>query len=142
MIDIRPFKVEDLREFEPAERNGRAKQEAMAPMLEQAACSFTAYDDFGVIGCGGLIPIHEDRLLAWTSVSNNPRSIIHAVRLLREYLGKQTARRIETVVDVDDEVCHKWVKALGFSPEGPPMLYFNRDGSAAQLYVRYNHDGA
>lgn len=138
MIEFVPFKVEHLWEFEPAERNGREKQEALAQTAEGHQFAFTALRGSEVLGCGGLYPIHENRLIAWTSVSKKAPAAT-AVRLLRKYLDGQDAKRIETTVDIDDNLCHKWVRVLGFEPEGPPMKYFNRDGTAAQLYVRYNH---
>lgn len=136
--DFIDFKLEHLWQFEPSERNGRAKQQQFGHLLAQHSAAFTAVDADGVIGCGGLLPIYPHRALAWTSVSRRA-SAIFFVRFLREYLDRQTIRRIETVVDVDDKLCHKWVALLGFVPEGPPLQYYNADGSAAQMYVRYHH---
>ena len=136
--DFIDFKLEHLWQFEPSERNGRAKQHQFGHLLAQHSAAFTAIDADGVIGCGGLLPIYPHRALAWTSVSRRA-SAIFFVRFLREYLDRQTIRRVETVVDVDDKLCHKWVALLGFVPEGPPLQYYNADGSAAQMYVRYHH---
>jgi len=136
--DFIEFKLEHLWQFEPSERNGRAKQQQFGHLLAQHSAAFTAVDAEGVIGCGGLLPIYPHRALAWTSVSRRA-SAIFFVRFLREYLDRQTIRRIETVVDVDDKLCHKWVALLGFVPEGSPLQYYNADGSAAQMYVRYRH---
>ena len=136
--DFIDFKLEHLWQFEPSERNGRAKQHQFGHLLAQHSAAFTAVDADGVVGCGGLLPIYPHRALAWTSVSRRA-SAIFFVRFLREYLDRQTIRRVETVVDVDDKLCHKWVALLGFVPEGPPLQYYNADGSAAQMYVRYHH---
>lgn len=136
--DFIEFKLEHLWQFEPSERNGRAKQQQFGHLLAQHSAAFTAVDAEGVIGCGGLLPIYPHRALAWTSVSRRA-SAIFFVRFLREYLDRQTVRRVETVVDVDDKLCHKWVTLLGFVPEGPPLQYYNADGSDAQMYVRYRH---
>jgi len=136
--DFIEFKLEHLWQFEPSERNGRAKQHQFGHLLAQHSAAFTAVDAEGVIGCGGLLPIYPHRALDWTSVSRRANAIFF-VRFLREYLDRQNIRRIETVVDVDDKLCHKWVALLGFVPEGPPLQYYNADGSAAQMYVRYHH---
>lgn len=134
--DFIDFKLEHLWAFEPAERNGRAKQQQFGHLLAQHSAAFTAVDAEGVIGCGGLVPVYPHRALAWTSVSRRA-SAVFFVRFLREYLDQQAIARIETVVDAEDDLCHKWVRLLGFSPEGPPMRHYNADGSAAQIYVRY-----
>ena len=135
-LDFIDFKLEHLWQFEPAERNGRAKQQQFGHLLAQHSAAFTAVDAEGVVGCGGLVPIYPHRALAWTSVSSRA-SAIYLVRFLKEYLDQQTIARIETVVDEEDKLCHKWVQLLGFAPEGPPMRHYNADGSAAQVYVRY-----
>ena len=135
-LDFIDFKLEHLWQFDPAERNGRAKQQQFGHLLAQHSAAFTAVDAGGVVGCGGLVPIYPHRALAWTSVSSRA-SAIYLVRFLKGYLDQQTIARIETVVDEEDKLCHKWVQLLGFAPEGPPMRHYNADGSAAQVYVRY-----
>jgi hypothetical protein len=130
------FRLEHLDQFEPAERNGRAKQKQFGPLVAAHSSAFTAIDSDGVLGCGGLVPIYPHRALAWTSVSHRA-SAPFFVRFLIDYLDRQAIKRIETTVDTDDRLCHKWVRLLGFEPEGPPMKFFNADGSSAQMYVRY-----
>ena len=135
-LDLLPFHPDHLRAFDPAERNGRAKQAAIAALAHRQLSAFTARTDDGVVlGCGGLVPLYAHRLYAWTSVSRAAPAM-PLVRLIREYLDLQDALRIETVVDVDDGLCHKWVQLLGFKPEGPPLRYYNSDKTDAQMYVR------
>ena len=92
-LDFIDFKLEHLWQFDPAERNGRAKQQQFGHLLAQHSAAFNAVDAGGVVGCGGLVPIYPHRALAWTSVSSRA-SAIYLVRFLKEYLDQQTIARI------------------------------------------------
>jgi len=138
MIAFIPFHPDHFREFEPAERNGREKQARVASWIGEIGASFTGLYEGRIVGCGGIIPVHEYRAVCWTSVSAEV-PVARALRVLRAYLDLQTIPRLETPVDEDDAPCHRWVRALGFRPEGPVQPFFNADGSSAQVYVRYHH---
>lgn len=135
-IDFDPSHLDCL---EPLERNGRVKMAALRGVVTQGY-AVTLEVNGRPVACGGLVPIHPDRLVAWSIVTRD-LPVLAAVRTIRIFLDKQTAYRIETTVDCDDRPSQRWLMALGFHRETAPLRYFNRDGSSAYLFVRFR-DGA
>jgi hypothetical protein len=53
-------------------------------------------------------------------------------RELRDDLG---ARRVHVDSHIDHWQAHKFLRALGAKPEGPPMLEYGKDGASYQRFV-------
>lgn len=124
--------------FTPVETNGLHWLSEISPVVAMYG-GFSAIARDRVLGMGGLVPIHADRLVAWAALSqcNSRREVLRLTRFVQAYLDAQTAARLEMTVRFDDLRSHQWARILGFHPEGPEMPFFNRDGSSAQMYVRF-----
>lgn len=135
-MDLVDFRPEHLDHLDPLERNGADK----LAQFRQYAEHYSAFTLVGrePVACGGLVPIHAGRALAW-SILTPGTPIVVAARLARRYLDLQDMFRIETVVDCEDEASQKWLRLIGFERETPPLAGYNADGSSAFVYVRFNH---
>lgn len=134
MMELVDFHPDHLDHLDPLERNGRDKFRGMGDTLK-AHASFTLVHEGHPVACGGLIPVFSHRLVAWSAITED-MPVIPAVRLARDYLDKQTATRIETVVDCEDLRSQKWVEALGFERETGQLAEYNHDRSCAYMYAR------
>lgn len=109
--------------------------------LSDAGLAMTAEVDGKIIAIAGLAPQWEGRAIAWALLSNHSGD--HFVRINREvrrFLIKSGIRRIEATVDVGFTQGHRWLKILGFEPEGY-MKAYRPDGGDQILYSRVRHYG-
>lgn len=91
--------------------------------------------------CGGVVPMWENRALAWCFFDGRfcPREFRTIHGYAKAFLDALPFRRVEAAVVVDFEAGHRWVKALGFACETPPparMRAFQADGADCLLYAR------
>lgn len=136
---LQDFDVSHLDGLQALERNWRQKVSNVVALAQHGYAASMVVNDH-VVACGGLVPVHADRLIAWSLVTAD-MPLVAGVRLFRAFLDEQDALRIETTVDCEDGRSQRWLRMLGFVRETPPLRGFNRDGSAAYLYVRLR-DGA
>lgn len=134
LVDFHPDHLDHL---DPLERNGRDKLAQFRQYAERYS-AFTLLTDGGPVACGGLVPVHGHRAVAW-SILTPSTPVVAAARLAQRYLDLQDMFRIETVVDCEDEASQKWLHLIGFERETPPLVGYSADGSSAFMYVRFNH---
>ncbi len=98
-----------------------------------------------IAGCAGILPQWPGRAIAWALLTRN-LSARHFLRAHHKVLSvllsaqRSGAQRIETTVDSGFDAGHRWVRALGFRPEGL-MRCFSPEGRDHVLYARI-HDAA
>lgn len=130
----------------PALRLQRAQAEA-ASLLETpdyAASLANGYAWSGLVderiaGVGGILPQWRGRAVAWALISERltAHSFLRAHHKVRTVLAdahRDGWRRIETTVDAGFDAGHRWVRALGFTPEGL-MRAYSPEGRDHVLYV-------
>lgn len=141
MPDIRlePFKAEHV-----ALLADYGEQEWLRPYFEEmaleaergSAIAVFAQDDF--IGCGGIVPVHDFRAVAWAIFMPGFPQHFLAVHLhTRTFLldKLKTFRRIEAYIDPEFFRAVRWVKALGFHCETDNKPYFFPDGRTGSEWV-------
>ena len=84
----------------------------------------------------GIIPQWEGRAMAWALVSCNAGKCFRSIhKAVLNFLIQSNVRRIEATVDVSFKPGHRWMKMLGFEPEGYMKAYLP-DGNDCILYAR------
>lgn len=98
--------------------------------------AWVAEVDEGIIAIAGLAPQWKDRAVAWALISPAAgRHFLKIHREVRKFLTKAPFRRIEATVDVGFQPGHRWMKMLGFEPEGY-LKAFRPDGGDQIMYAR------
>jgi hypothetical protein len=120
-------------------------QRYVAPMMtsEYGAALIAAGPAFaGVLGgqtvlaAAGLIMQHSGRAQAWALLSEDSGpQFVSIFRAVERFLELQTIRRIDTWAFSEFAPAHRWLRMLGFRPEGRMRCYCE-DGSDAELYAR------
>lgn len=104
--------------------------------LAEQGLAWTGDHNGEIIAMGGLIPMWENRALAWTLISENAGKHFKAVhKAVQSFLIHTPYRRIEANVDVGFKAGHRWMKMLGFEVEGL-MKAYKPDGADMFLYAR------
>lgn len=90
-----------------------------------------------IIGCAGVITVHERRAIAWALLSNHaPRYFLSIHKAVAAFLGDQAPPRVEAYVDAEFPQAKRWVEALGFICECDNMRDFFPGGRAGSLWTK------
>lgn len=136
---VRPWKPEDTKKLllQPS-------QDYMYPMLDElniqplaeAGNAWVGEDNGEILAIAGILPKWENRATAWALVSNMAgRRFLHIHRAVESFLDNCRFRRVEATVDIGFRPGHRWMKMLGFKPEGYLEAY-RPDGADQILYAR------
>lgn len=130
----------------PRFRLQRAQAEA-ASLLETPDYAASLANDYAwtglvagcVAGVGGVLPQWRGRAVAWALISETltAHNFLRAHHKVRDVLAaahRDGWHRIETTVDSGFDAGHRWVRALGFTPEGL-MRAYSPEGRDHVLYV-------
>lgn len=142
-LKIVPFEPEHLaivnpRSFEEKELLLIGDPVAEAREFSRRGLGFTGFINDQILGCAGAVQLWPGVAEAWvvsTALVPNFKLAFHrAVKAYFEIVIETLKlKRVQAAVHCDHEVSHKWVKRLGFIPEGI-MPCFGPDGAD---YVRY-----
>lgn len=93
-----------------------------------------------IIGCAGIVPQWPGRAVAWALLTRELSAAHflrahHKVAAVLHAAHRDGHRRIETTVDAGFDAGHRWVRALGFAPEGL-MRAYSPEGRDHVLYAR------
>jgi len=136
-----------VRKWEPGDTERlllQPSQDYMYPLLEQlniqpladAGMAWVGEEDGDILAIAGLAPQWENRATAWALVSSMAGKRFLAIhRAVESVLDNARFRRIEATVDIGFEPGHRWMKMLGFRPEGYLEAY-RPDGADQILYAR------
>ena len=84
----------------------------------------------------GLSPQWTNRAVAWAVLSETAgKYFIKLHRIIRKLFNSVDYRRIEATVDIDFKQGHRWMRMLGFEPEGYMKAYTPTGGDQI-LYAR------
>lgn len=98
--------------------------------------SFTGMDGERVLFCAGVLPMWEGRGEAWALFSSDlQRHFLKIHNAVRRFFAICDVRRIEANVQADSECARRWMRMLGFEPEGNMPGYWP-DGRDAVRYAR------
>ena len=106
------------------DRDARTKEDIrLSVEKEQGGPAFTGVVGGKIIGCAGIMLLHQGVGSAWVTLSNGvlPHKIWMTrtiKRILYDVIRAHGLHRVEALVTEDQESHHQWIKALGFSPEG------------------------
>lgn len=104
--------------------------------LSDLGMTWSAVDDTGVRGIGGLHPQWDNRAIAWMLIGCDLKQhFIPLHRAVRKMLIRAPFRRIEATVDVGFTQGHRWMRMLGFEMEGLLRAY-RPDGGDQVMYAR------
>jgi len=104
--------------------------------LSQKGFAWTGECDGQVMAIAGLMPIWENRALAWALIGELAGAHFAAIhRAIRKGITDSGFRRIEATVDVGFAQGHRWMTMLGFEMEGY-MKAYRPDGADMLLYAR------
>ncbi len=96
----------------------------------------TIEQDNNVLCVLGLSPQWTNRAIAWAVLSETSGNhFIKLHRIARNLFNSFDFRRIEATVDVNFKQGHRWMKMLGFEPEGYMKAYTPTGGDQI-LYAR------
>ena len=108
-----------------------------ASAYETAGPSFSGAVNGEIIGCAGLITVHERRATAWAMFSNEaPRYFLSIHKAVLAFLSEQDVPRIEAYIDAEFPQATRWVQKLGFVCECALMRDFFPRGRSAALWAR------
>lgn len=115
-----------------------ARQEYGAAMCGRHSWSGAANGE--IVGSAGVIEQWPGRALCWALLGRNIRTrdflrVHNKVGEVLVRVHREGTRRIETSVDAAFDAGHRWVRALGFAPEGL-MRSYSPDGRDHVLYAR------
>ncbi len=99
--------------------------------------AFTGYAHDEMVAAGGIIIMWKGVGEAWTLTSPLVHEYpIFFTRTIRDYLNamiiKYKFERVQSVVQKDYEMANRWIKTLGFKPEGEMPKY-----RAGKTFIRY-----
>jgi hypothetical protein len=114
-----------------------AKPEYGAAMTGPHA--WTGIADGRVAGCAGILEQWPGRAICWALLGREIRTrdflrVHHKVEAVLRRVHGEGTRRVETSVDAAFDAGHRWVRALGFAPEGL-MRCYSPDGRDHVLYA-------
>lgn len=136
---IKPFKAWHLEELslQPSQAHfSDFFDPAYGPSLERGGPAFSGFDGEKIVGSCGLVKHWENRATAWALLGDTSgRNFISIHKAVDRFLDMSEFRRIECYVDAGFKQGHRWVKMLGFTPEGY-MKAFSPLGDDAVLYAR------
>ena len=109
----------------------------VAAALLAAGPSRTITDDAGnVLLCCGVIPFHQNRVHAWTLLSDRAaKHMPFLVKSVLKFLESLPCRRVEMTIREGFFAGVKWARILGFTPEGT-MRAYDENGNNCILYAR------
>lgn len=101
--------------------------------------------DGKIVGCAGVVEQWAGRAICWALLGRDIRTgdflrVHHKVTAVLGSVHREGTRRIETSVDAAFDAGHRWVRALGFAPEGL-MRCYSPDGRDHVLYARIAQRG-
>lgn len=89
-----------------------------------------------VIACMGLIPMWENRAMAWGLIAAEAGPhFVQITKAVMRTMELHPFRRIEASVKCDFQQGHRWARLLGFEREGT-MRCYSPDGGDYDLYAR------
>ena len=108
-------------------------------IIEQPKNSVTILDSKTkeVLGCGGVVPYWAGRAEAWVVFGQNAKhKMVQLRRCVIRFFDMCEHSRIESVIDLNSPVAHRWIKSLGFTVEAPLMKNYWGLNKDAVLYAR------
>ena len=97
---------------------------------------FTFQEDDTILGVIGVEPMWSGRANTWALLSKFcGKHFISIHKIGAMIIDDLGYRRYEATVDIDFKAGHRWVKMLGFEPEGY-MKAYRPDGEDMVLYAR------
>jgi|GEM_PF-546191 len=106
--------------------------------LEATREAWSLFSGHRIIGCGGVQDLGGGRGLAWTLLARDTgAAMVTATKVVRRYLQTTPYRRIEAVTACNFAPAARWVRLLGFSPEGRMRAYC-QDGGDAERWAIIN----
>ena len=104
--------------------------------LADAGLVWTIEQDNDVICVCGLAPQWTNRAIAWAVLSDTSgKYFIKLHRIIKKLFNHVDYCRIEATVDIGFKQGHRWMKMLGFEPEGY-MKAYTPSGDDQILYAR------
>lgn len=137
-----PYKPEHMMRLALQDAQGYMRRYITPEYAEALASqpSFTGLDGDVVVGCSGIIPVWENRAVAWAILSPTAgKWMLQVTKAVRNFLDNCGFRRVEISVDCGFTNGHRWAKTLGFEaeqPEGYVMRAYRPDGGDCVLYSR------
>lgn len=139
-MNVASFRAADLKLVRAAAGNvwfgDTLDQPGYGEFLERAGPAWTAFDDVGVIGCGGIMYEHQTLGTAWTLLTPRSGSFMTPLhRYARRALTQCPLVRVQAHVDPGFAPAVRWIEMLGFvregllrkfTPQGRDMLLFAR----------------
>ena len=142
MVEVRPFRPEDVYTIEPQGRHVAALEAIgdWRAMIRTAAASgpaWTALHDGRVLGVAGLGVHWAGRAEAWCLLTRDvPARLWPALhRAALRGIAEAGYRRIEASAKTGFEQGQRWLRMLGFVPEGL-MPAYGPDGSDHMRWAR------
>ncbi len=140
-MTVLPFAAKHLESLvlQPAQAAWRS--EICGETLEALDATGHAWSLFAgsrIIGCGGVQDLGGGRGLAWALLAQDAGgAMLTATRVVRRYLQTTPYRRIEAATACSFAPAARWVRLLGFSPEGRMRAYC-QDGDDADRWAIIN----
>jgi RimJ/RimL family protein N-acetyltransferase len=104
--------------------------------LAETGMAWVGEEDGKILAIAGIAPQWENRAVAWALVSTLAGHRFLAIhRAVESFLDNCRFRRVEATVDIGFQPGHRWMKMLGFKPEGY-MEAYRPDGADQILYAR------
>ena len=108
------------------------------PALALGGPCFTAFVGDTVLGCAGVIEFGNHRADVWALLSKHAGQHMRPItRAVNGWLDSCSYARIEAHVATDFAPGQRWIRLLGFHPEGPEKFKFFPDGQSALGFVRF-----
>lgn len=138
-----PYRAEhyfELGELQVAQRVWETRMSREQARSLEGPYASTVMEDGVPLGCGGIMPIWENRGFLWSFLGHraSPRNFRRIHGFVRDYIEAAPFRRVEAAVEVGFEAGHRWVQLLGFECETPTtiMRAFQADGTDCLLYAK------
>lgn len=144
MISFVPYKPAHLAQLrlQPAQEALRPHlvRPGYAESLAVPGLAWTGVADGVPVGCAGLLPQWEGRVVAWALFGNVPKQAWATIvgKMRREFraLGALRRHRVEFTVPCDFGPGCRLAHILGFAAPGPPMREYGPDGRDHLMYER------
>jgi hypothetical protein len=135
-----PFDPSHLIELRLQNAQQHLGGEILKPEYAQAvdipANAFTGMSDGQPVVCSGIVPIWENRALAWALFSPNAGAhMVKIVAAIRRFLDATEYRRVEAYTECDFVQGNRMLSLLGFKLEGKAAAY-TPSGADVFLYGR------
>jgi hypothetical protein len=142
-MTVRRFQREDLqwlRQQPGHEHLRQISDDEINRMADSLDCFSVIAKDGRVLLIGGFTAYWTGRYEAWATLNKNcRREFVGINRVVKAHLKKCRYRRVEASVEVDFEMGHRWVKALGFKLEAKRLRAFSPNGADCSLYARVSN---